>query len=408
MALTTTFAHVDDENNVYSIEQGDKRHVGQYPNVTAEEALAYFERKFVDLEAQVRNLEQRVKAKSDAISLKKAQEKLHNDLLAPNAVGDLASLRTRVSVLTDAIAALVSEKNESSKEATEKALAEKEAIVAAAEKLANQDPQKTIWKSGSAELTKLFEQWQELQKNGPRIPKNLADPLWKRFSTARTKFESGKRAYFATLDASVKQAKSKRSELVAQAEALISKGADAAADYRKLLDAWKNTGRVKGDDALWAKFKAAGDAIYAAKGEAIAAENAEQNANLQAKRALLAEFKPLDPAVDLSKAKEQYSALAAKWEKIGRVPRENVREVEDKIRAVENAIKAAEQEAWRKSDPAAQDRANSVIGQLEAGIAKLEEQLKLAQAAKDTKLISELSAAIETKTTWLKVVTETK
>lgn len=408
MALTTNFAHVDDENNVFVIENGEKRHVGQYPNVPAEEALAYFERKFLDLEAQVRNLEQRVKAKSDAASLKKAQEKLTSELLGANAVGDLASLKLRVAALTEQISILVAEKLEVNKEATAKALADREAIVLAAEALAAQDPQKTIWKAGSAELSQLFERWQDLQKNGIKIPKNLSDPLWKRFSAARTKFESGKRAYFATLDTSVKQAKAKRAELVAQAEALVAKGADAAVDYRKLLDSWKATGRVKGEDTLWAKFKAAGDAIYAAKGEALAAENNEQQANLAAKRALLSEFQPIDPAVDLAKAKEQYSQLASKWEKIGRVPRENIREVEDKIRSIEQGIKSAEQEQWRKTDPAAQDRANSVITQLQEGLAKLETELKAAQASKNAKQEAELKSAIETKKSWLKVVLEAK
>ena len=47
------------------------------------------------------------------------------------------------------------------------------------------------------------------------------------------------------------------------------KGADGIPDYRRLLDEWKLAGRAgkKVDDALWAKFKAAGDVLYAAKAE---------------------------------------------------------------------------------------------------------------------------------------------
>lgn len=54
------FGRVDAENNVYVFELGSERKVGQYPNVSAEAAMAFFETKFADLEAQVRILEQRI------------------------------------------------------------------------------------------------------------------------------------------------------------------------------------------------------------------------------------------------------------------------------------------------------------------------------------------------------------
>ncbi|MEY4411204.1 MAG: hypothetical protein RLZ69_778, partial [Actinomycetota bacterium] len=59
---SASFGRVDDENNVFVTEAGVERKVGQYPNVTAAEALAFFERKYADLAAQVRLLEQRVAA----------------------------------------------------------------------------------------------------------------------------------------------------------------------------------------------------------------------------------------------------------------------------------------------------------------------------------------------------------
>ncbi|MEN9660658.1 MAG: hypothetical protein RLZZ443_587, partial [Actinomycetota bacterium] len=93
--MTTTpsaFGRVDAENNVFVIEGGVERKVGQYPNVEPAEALAYFERKFADLEAQVRILEQRVANKVDSHNLKKTATKLAADLAEPAAVGDIADL----------------------------------------------------------------------------------------------------------------------------------------------------------------------------------------------------------------------------------------------------------------------------------------------------------------------------
>ncbi len=66
MTTPTAFGRVDAENNVFVIEGGVERRVGQYPNVAPDEALAYFERKFVALLDKVRILEQRVANRSTA------------------------------------------------------------------------------------------------------------------------------------------------------------------------------------------------------------------------------------------------------------------------------------------------------------------------------------------------------
>jgi hypothetical protein len=407
--VTTTpsaFGRVDADNNVFVIEGGVERKVGQYPNVEPAEALAYFERKFADLEAQVRILEQRVANKVDSHNLKKTATKLAADLVEPSVVGDIADLRRRVAALDSKIEAVEADRAEASKEQVAEALAKREAIVAAAEAVANQDAAKINWKNSSAQLTELFAQWQQVQKEGPKVPKAQADLIWKRFSTARTKFEAGKRQYFAGLDAANKAARGKKVAIVEAAEALVSKGADAVAEYRKLLDDWKASGRTpgKGDDALWARFKAAGDAIYAAKGEQVAAENVEYSANLAAKLEILKDAAKIDPSKGLAEAKNALREIQARWEKAGKVPRDKVREVEDKLRAIENKVRDAEQEEWRKSDPAVQARNNAVLDQLHASIAKLESDLAAATAKKDAKKTKELTEALEARKAWLKVV----
>jgi hypothetical protein len=406
-ANQTPFGRVDEENNVYLIEAGAERRVGQYPNVTAEEALAFYERKFADLAAQVRILEQRVAANADAQALKKNLQTVTAELVEPAVVGDVAELRARVAALGEKIALAVAAKHEANKEQTGAALAERAAIADEAEAIANQDPAKTQWKNSTALMTALFEKWQNAQKNGPKLPKAEADVIWRRFSAARTKFDANKRQYFASLDAANKAVKSKKSEIVAAAEALTSKGADAIGEYRKLLDQWKAAGHTKSksDDELWARFKAAGDAIYAAKGEVMAAENEEYGANLEAKLALIAEAeKTVDPSKDLAAAKKALLAIQQKWEKIGRVGKDKVREVEDRMRAIEAKVKSAEQEHWRKTDPAAQARTNSVLTQLEDSIVKLEADLAAAKAKKDAKATKAAEEALAARKAWLEVV----
>lgn len=404
---TNPFGRVDEENNVYVTENGVERRVGQYPNVSQAEALAFYERKFADLAAQVRILEQRVAAGADPQALKKNLQTLTAELTEPAVVGNIADLRVRVEQAGEKIALAVAARHEVNKEQIGAALALRAKIADEAEAIANQDPAKTQWKNSTAAITALFEQWQQSQKTGPKLPKAEADVVWKRFSAARTKFDTNKRHYFASLDATNKAVKAKKSTIVEAAEALVSKGADAVNEYRKLLDEWKAAGHTKSksDDELWARFKAAGDAIYSAKGEVIAASSAEYAENLAKKLELLDEAeKTIDPAKDLVAAKKALQQIQQRWEQIGRVGKEKLREVEDRMRAIETKVRNAEQEHWRKTDPAAQARTNSVLSQLEESISKLESELEAAKAKKDAKAVKAAEEALAARKAWLEVV----
>jgi hypothetical protein len=74
------------------------------------------------------------------------------------------------------------------------------------------------------------------------------------------------------------------------------------------------------------------------------------------------------------------------------------------MRAVEKKFKDLEQEQWRKSDPAAIERTNGVLSQLELSIASLESDLSAATAANDTKKTKELTDALAARKSWLEVV----
>jgi hypothetical protein len=241
------------------------------------------------------------------------------------------------------------------------------------------------------------------------VPKKDADAIWKRFSSARTKFESAKRAYFAGLDSANKQTKAKKVNIVERAESLASAGSEDISAYRKLLDEWKLSGRVTGkvDDALWLRFKAAGDTIYAKKSVTAAAESVTFEENLVAKLEVLKDAANIDPEKDLAAAKKSLSAMQARWEKIGKVPKEKVRELDDKFKAIESRVKSVEQEQWRKTDPTTIDRTNSVSSQLEESILKLEKDLQNANASSDAKAIQKATEALEARKAWLEVVRAT-
>ena len=404
--VSNDHGRVDSENNVFVNDGGVERKVGQYPGVSEEEALAYFQRKFAELEANVRILEQRLKSNAEPGSIAAAAAKLTKELAEPAAVGNIQELRNRVLAVTPNIEKMKAEKSEATQQAIAETLKIRTEIAQQATALADKDPKKTQWKIASKEMTDLFDKWQVSQKSGPKVPRKEADAIWKIFSQARTKFEANKRAFFAELTTVTKNARAKKSELVAKAEALVSKGAAASSDYRKLLDEWKLSGRSQGkqDDALWDRFKAAGDAIYALRKETIAKESVEYSANYEIKLALIAEAEKLDPAKDLAEAKKLLLSIQQRYEKAGKVPKEKIRETDDRMRAVEKRFKEFEQEQWRKSDPAAIERTNGVLSQLEQSIATLESDLSAATSANNTKKAQELTDALAARRSWLEVV----
>ncbi len=402
----SSWGRVDETGTVYVTDAGVERAVGQYPDGTPEEALAYFTRKFVELEGQVRLLEQRAKAGAPAADVAKTVTTLTAALESPAAVGDLDALRTRVGALTATVEKLTEEQKAEAAAATDAAIAERTAIVEAAEALAAKDPQSVQWKQMSGDLDALFTRWKDHQTNGPRLPKKQGDDLWKRFRAARTTVESHRRAFFAGLDSEHKEVRSRKQALIDQAVALAPQGTAAIPAYRRLLDEWKLAGRAgkKIDDALWVQFKAAGDGLYAAKAEVDARENEEFAGNLALKLALLDEAAPLLSATDRVQARATLSNIQRKWDAAGKVPRDQVKVVEDRMRQIEQAVKKLEEEHWNRSDPEKKARSEGLAAQLEQAIAGLEADLAAATTAKNAKKIAEVTEALEARRAWLSAV----
>jgi len=404
--MQNEFSRVDENGNFYVLDAGVERLIGSQPAMTLEAARDFYAKKYSDLEAAVRLLEQRVKAKADVKSIQKSAAKLATDLESPAAIGDLQALRDRVSAVTGSLTGLLEEASAKQAELSAEALLAREAIVIAAEELAAKDPLKVNYKTGSARMLELFNTWQGLQKSSVKVSKSKADALWQRFSKARNTFDANKRQFFATQDNLIKASKNAKADLVAKAEALALNGSESTSAYKDLLSAWKALPKTKtkSDDTLWSKFKAAGDAIYAAKSEKMAADDVAFKANLEVKLALLEEAEKIDPSADLAAAKSTLQNIQARWEKAGKVPRDSIKKIDDRLKAVETKIKNVEAEIWRKSDPSTVDRTNSVRTQLEASIAKLELDLEKAKTTGDAKKIAEAADALQTKQAWLEVV----
>lgn len=402
-----TFGRVDEEGRVFLIAHGDieEREVGQYAaEGDKNDALNMYVRRYLDLVAQASLLESRV----DHVNpneLNAGLKALDTALAEPAVVGDIESLKKRVEALHERIATRRVEFEAERKAAKEQALADREAIIDQAEKIAAQDPAKTHWRDSRNELNGLLDQWKKAQKSGVRIDRKAEEALWKRFSRARTEFDRHRRQHFSKVEA-------ERVEVTARKEALIARAQEmsdstdwnaTSAAYRDLLEEWKRAGRMsrRDDDKLWARFRAAQQVFFDARQAHFDSVDSEQSENLKAKLELVKEAQALLPIQDVKAAKEALHSIQDRWEEIGFVPRKDISRTEGKLREVENAIRHAEDDQWRQSDPAKKERVSDFASQLEDAIAKHEDELKKAEEAGDDKAAQQARESLEARRAWL-------
>jgi hypothetical protein len=405
LAEAARWGRVEGDGHVFLTIDGEEHPVGQYPDVSNDEALAYFARKYDDVVAQIVLLEQRVASKAPTTDMQKTVTHLREQLAERNMVGDIRSAEGRLDTLSTQITEL--EKAEKAQHDAVRAaeLAAREAIVAEAEAISGTDPAQVQWKTSSARMNELFESWKAAQKSGVRLGRSNEDALWKRFRAARTVFDRHRRAYFSQLDSNNSAAKAAKEKLIAEAEALSSSTdwGFAAGEYRRLMDEWKASPRAsrRDDDALWARFRAAQDVFFSSRQAANDEIDQEYAANLKVKEALLEEASSIVPVKDIAAAKKALQSIHDRWEEAGKVPRADMGRIEAGLRRIEDAVRQAEDEKWQRSNPETKARTNSALSQLESAIAGLKDDLADAEKAGDQRKIKAAREALEARQAWL-------
>lgn len=396
---TDPWGRVDDDGTVYVRTAEGERAVGSWQAGEPEEALAYFHRKFEELAGQVQLLEQRVRETDLAPAQAEASiARLREAVAGANAVGDLASLETRLTALSE----LVSRRREELRAAREQARARaretKERIVAEAERIAEEA---THWKSGGERLRQLVEEWKAVE----RIDRATEAALWKRMSAARTAFAKRRKAYFSSLDEQRDAVRVVKERIVSEAEALATSTdwSGTAAAYRELMRQWKAAGRASREveDQLWARFKAAQDQFFQARSAVYAERDASFAANAEVKEGLLAEAERLLPVTDARAARAALRGILERWEAAGPVPRDQRDRLEGGLRKVDDAIRRAEELEWKRTNPEARARAQDTVNQLRRSIAQLETRLAKAQEAGRDKEVKETEEALAARRSWL-------
>ena len=398
-ASPAEYGRVDTDGTVYVRTADGERAVGQIPDVTPDEALAFYVRRFEALEVEVGLLESRVKA--GALSPEEARRSVtsvHTSVLTANAVGDLDGLIGRLDALTPAIDEHAQARREERARAQEASRAAKEKMVAEAEALAEGND----WRGGVIRFRTLLDEWKAL----PRIDRAADDELWHRLSTARTTYTRRRKVQFAEQSAKRDAAKQAKDAIIAEARELSTStdwGTTAGA-FRDLMTRWKAAGPAprEVDDKLWQEFRAIQDEFFAARQATFDAQDAEYGDNLTRKQALLTEAEAkVVPVTDVAASRAAFRTFVEAYNAIGRVPREQMRVLDARVKALEVAIRTAEEDEWRRTDPEAKARAEETVAMLESQIAKLQANADKAEARGDAAAAAKTRDSIATYQTWL-------
>ncbi len=377
------FGRVDADGTVYVRTHEGERVVGSWLAGSPEEGLAYFVRKYEDLEAEVAILEKRVEA--DPGRAAGSAARLRTELETAAVVGDLAALDARLVTITDAAAARQSE------------VAEQRAAARAESRSRRRwspKPRSSPPATTGVTPTSRCGRWSTAGRALGRLDRKTDDALWTRLAAARSTVQRRRRVHFAELEDKRKQAQVRKTELVAEAEKLAESTSwgPTSARFRDLMNEWKAAGGApKAAEAeLWGRFRAAQDAFFAARSASRAERDAGVKLPLAAREELVVEAEALDPKSDPPEPASGCATSRGAGTRPPAVPRDVLDLLDRRLGAVEDKLRDVEQARF-KPDPTD----NPLVIRLNESIAKLERRIERAEQAGDQRAVEEAQAALK-------------
>ncbi len=383
--MSSEWGRIDADGTVYVRTADGERAIGSWQAGDVDAGIAFYRLRFDDLAAEVRLLEKRLESGvGDPASTRKNAHAVKERLASAAVIGNLAALDERL----DALLAKAGEAAAERGKARADAIAAKEALAAEAEKIAETA---TSWKASGERLRAIVEEWRQIKG----IDRKTDDALWKRFAAARDAFGRRRGQHFSQLDAERGTAKQAKERLIKQAEELSTSSdwKDTATAMRDLMTEWKASGRAaRGEeDALWTRFRAAQDAFFARRSETFAERDAEQVGNRRTKEEIIARAEALEIR-DPKAAQAALRDLQSQFDAVGHVPRDSMRQLDDRMRAAEQRVRDAVDAQWRQGSTESNPFLTAMRERLTEAEAKLERARKAGDPARVEKAEDEVAA----------------
>lgn len=176
------------------------------------------------------------------------------------------------------------------------------------------------WDAKTQEIIALQNKWKTIGY----APQKMNVKIFERFRAACDAFFNKKAEFFKTVKENMNENLEKKRALCEKAEALKdSTDWKATADTLvKLQKEWKTIGPVakKHSDVIWKRFITACDYFFEQKNQAGASQRSEEQANLEKKRAIIAQLEAIGEETEADTAIEQVRTLMKEWNAVGFVP----------------------------------------------------------------------------------------
>ncbi|MDO5735616.1 MAG: DUF349 domain-containing protein [Propionibacteriaceae bacterium] len=399
MQAPSDFGRVDEDGTVWVRTAEGERNVGQVPDATPEEAMAFYTRRFENLAAEIGLLEARVKSQTmSPEEARKAITVTRGSVEKANAVGDLPALLETLTKIEEMLPAQIEARKLARAQQNAATVAAKQTMVEEAEKLAAGND----WRGGVDRFRTLLEEWKAL----PRIDRTTDNELWHRFSTARTAYTRRRKSHFSEVNSRRDEVKTLKEKIIAEAEPLASstEWGPTSGMFRDLMARWKAAGsaRRSDDDALWARFRGLQDQFFDARTAAQSAVDGEEAENLAAKTALVEQVeKDLADVTDVERAKGIHREFLSKFNEMGHVPRNAMRDLDGRVRALGDRLATMEADEWRRTDPEARKRAEDTVALFQAQVDKLNRDITDAETKGDSRKARDAAKSLETYNAWL-------
>ena len=203
-----------------------------------------------------------------------------------------------------------------------KNLEEKEALLADARALAADEDIISAYRR----LQDLHNKWRQI---GP-VAKELRDEIWNNFREASAEVNKRYQAFFEARKAREAENEAAKTALCERAEAIdlttlksFAAWDEATKAIKEIQEEWRKLGFAskKMNRQLFARFRAACDAFFAAKAEFFRKTREELNNNLARKQALTEEAESLQQSEDWRKTTDRLVAMQQEWKTIGAIPK---------------------------------------------------------------------------------------
>lgn len=200
------------------------------------------------------------------------------------------------------------------------------------------------WKHVSATVQRLRTAWSHLGAVDRKEKKRLDGLFSEALTTLQRPLENQRKVEVAV-----------REQLIEEVHKLDPNERHAVDMLRELQSRWQEHARAlplerKAEQALWQRFRAACDALFAARKEHAHAADSERRTHEAAKEALCARLEAAAPDATPSNVARLLREAAAEWQAIGPVPRAHEARIEGRYQAAVAQVQAQVAQVRRAAD----------------------------------------------------------